>query len=297
MSFPCIQLQRPFHYTVPGFPRNAVMNRPVTPSAVSDTIWQKMCSEVDELIAKEAILAQFVQPAVLDHPDFEHALASLLSQKLECPILPREYFKRIALQALKDEPSIGVSAREDLVAVCDRDPACNRYSEPFLYYKGYQGLQAYRIAHWLWQHGRRDLALYLQSRMSEIFAMDIHPAARIGCGILIDHAHAIVIGETAVVGNNVSMLHEVTLGGTGKEAGDRHPKIATGVLIGAGAKILGNVRIGEGAKIGAGSVVLDDVDAHSTVAGVPARPVGGCSSRQPALDMDHSLGDEDPTHP
>ncbi len=273
------------------------MNKPVTTPSAHAMIWQSMRQEVEQLIAGEAILAHFAQSVVLDHPDFEHALASLLSQKLESPILPREYFKRIALHALTDEPSIGDSAREDLVAVCDRDPACNRYSEPFLYYKGYQGLQAYRIAHWLWQHERRDLALFLQGRMSEIFAMDIHPAARIGCGILIDHAHAIVIGETAVVGNNVSMLHEVTLGGTGKDAGDRHPKISSGVLIGAGAKILGNVRIGEGAKIGAGSVVLNDVRSHSTVAGVPARPVGDCSSSHPALDMDHTLDGEDSDQP
>lgn len=266
------------------------MNRPLVSNADIDSIWQALCAEAEAQIAGEPMLAQFVQPAVLDHPDFEHALASLLSQKLENPILPRERFKRIALEALRDAPAIGAAARADLVAVCDRDPACNRYSEPFLYYKGYQGLQVYRIAHWLWSHGRRDLALYLQSRMSEIFAMDIHPAARIGCGILIDHAHSIVIGETAVVGDNVSMLHEVTLGGTGKDAGDRHPKIASGVLIGAGAKILGNVRVGEGAKIGAGSVVLDDVVPHCTVAGVPARPVGNCRSSQPALDMDHTLG-------
>ena len=269
------------------------MNQPVTTPAVHAAIWPSMRSEVEQLVAGEAILAQYARSVVLDHPDFEHALASLLSRKLECATLTGDHFKRIALEALTDEPAISGSAREDLVAVCDRDPACNRYSEPFLYYKGYQGLQAYRIAHWLWRQERRDLALFLQGRMSEMFAMDIHPAARIGCGILIDHAHAIVIGETAVVGDNVSMLHEVTLGGTGKEAGDRHPKISSGVLIGAGAKILGNVRIGEGAKIGAGSVVLNDVRPHSTVAGVPARPVGECLSSQPALDMDHTLDGEE----
>jgi serine O-acetyltransferase len=255
-------------------------------------VWDALYREVEQQVAGEPLLAQFARPAVLDHPDFEHSLAALLSQKLECPILPRERFNRMALDAYQDEARVSQAARKDLLAVCDRDPACNRFSEPFLYYKGFQGLQVYRIAHWLWWHDRRDLAIYLQSRMSEIFAMDIHPAARIGHGILIDHAHSIVIGETAVVGNNVSMLHEVTLGGTGKQAGDRHPKIASGVLIGAGAKILGNVRVGEGAKIGAGSVVLDDVSPHCTVAGVPARPVGNCSSQQPALDMDHTLEQE-----
>jgi len=171
----------------------------------------------------------------------------------------------------------------------ERDPACDRYSLPFLYYKGYQGLQMHRIGHYLWRRRRRELARYLQSRISEVFAIDIHPAARIGVGILIDHATSLVIGETAVVGDNVSMLHEVTLGGTGKDSGDRHPKVGNGVLIGAGAKILGNVRIGAGAKVGAGSVVLDHVPAHCTVAGVPARPVGPCNSEQPALKMDHTL--------
>ncbi len=265
------------------------MNRPLTMPAAADSVWHTLREEVEKQVAGEPLLGQFLQPAVLDHPDFEHALGALLSQKLECPTLPRERFKRITLDAFHDDTVIGTAARQDLLAVCDRDPACNRYSEPFLYYKGYQGLQVYRIANWLWGHGRKDLAIYLQSRVSEIFAMDIHPAARIGQGILIDHAHSIVIGETAVIGDNVSMLHEVTLGGTGKEAGDRHPKIASGVLIGAGAKILGNVRVGEGAKIGAGSVVLDDVAPHCTVAGIPARPVGDCAGRQPALDMDHSL--------
>ena len=211
------------------------------------------------------------------------------SQKLECPVLTRERFSRIATDAFGDDTGISLAARRDLLAVCDRDPACNRYSEPFLYYKGYQGLQAYRIAHWLWQRQRTAMALYFQHRIACEFDVDIHPAARIGRGIMLDHATGLVIGETAVVGNNVSILQSVTLGGTGKEEGDRHPKIGNGVLISAGAKILGNIRVGEGAKVGAGSVVLEDVPPHTTVAGVPAKVVGKPSSDQPALEMDHDF--------
>jgi serine O-acetyltransferase len=180
-----------------------------------------------------------------------------------------------------------VAARADIVAVRERDPACHRYIDPVLFFKGFQAIMTHRVAHWLWREGRRDLALYLQMRMSEVFTVDIHPGARLGKGIMIDHAHAIVIGETAVVGDDVSMLHAVTLGGTGKEDGDRHPKIGNGVLIGAGAKILGNIKVGACSRIASGSVVLTDVPSCKTVAGVPARVVGdaGCSS--PSRSMDH----------
>ena len=186
-----------------------------------------------------------------------------------------------------------MAIRADLTAFCERDPACDRYSLPLLYLKGFLGLQSYRIAHWLWQRGRSELALYIQGRVSEVFGMDIHPAADIGKGIMIDHATSVVVGETAVVKDNVSMLHEVTLGGTGKDSGDRHPKVMCGVLLGAGAKVLGNVTIGQGAKIAAGSVVLTDVPAHQTYAGIPAKATGevldSASGHEPAFDMDHSL--------
>ncbi|MGI9316416.1 MAG: serine O-acetyltransferase [bacterium] len=271
------------------------MNRAVNQSVAAngtDAVWGTLRSEVELQLTRDPILGEFVHPIVLEHDNFDSALSALLAQKLECPTLSQSTLFKLCLDAYKDDTEITHSARLDLLAFCDRDPACSQYSIPFLYYKGYQGLQMYRVAHWLWQHQRQDLARYIQSRTSEIFAVDIHPAAQVGRGILIDHATSIVIGETAVVGDNVSMLHEVTLGGTGKQAGDRHPKVASGVLIGAGAKILGNVRVGKGAKIGAGSVVLDDVDAHCTVAGVPARPVGSCGSDQPALEMDHTLTKE-----
>lgn len=270
---------------------NRAVNRSITADG-TDTIWSTLLSEVEQQLTRDPILGEFVQPIVLQHDNFESALSALLAQKLECPTLSQSTLFGLCLNAFTNDPDITESAKQDLLAFCDRDPACSQYSIPFLFYKGYQGLQMYRVAHWLWQHQRQDLARYLQSRTSEIFGIDIHPAAQVGRGILIDHATSIVIGETAVVGDNVSMLHEVTLGGTGKEAGDRHPKVSSGVLIGAGAKILGNVKVGEGAKIGAGSVVLDDVDPHCTVAGVPARQVGSCASDQPALEMDHTLINE-----
>ena len=182
------------------------------------------------------------------------------------------------------------AARADLAAIYERDPACHRLLQPILYFKGFQAVQAYRVSHWLWREGRRDLAYFFQMRASEMFGIDIHPAARIGQGIMIDHAHSIVIGETAVVGNNVSMLHSVTLGGTGKEDDDRHPKIGDGVLIGAGAKVLGNIHIGSCSRIAAGSVVLHDVAPCKTVAGVPAKVVGEAGCDQPAMSMNHLFG-------
>ncbi len=181
------------------------------------------------------------------------------------------------------------AAATDLVAVHERDPASRDLMTPFLYFKGFLSLQAYRVAHWLWKRDREHLARHLQSRMSEVFGVDIHPAARIGCGIMIDHGTGLVIGETAVVEDDVSMLHGVTLGGTGKECGDRHPKIRRGVLLGAGSKVLGNIVVGEGAKVGAGSIVLDAVEPHTTVVGVPARPVGEKLTDMPAFTMDQTL--------
>jgi len=267
------------------------MNLPCPASAPAGIalVWRTLRAEVERQLEAEPMLAAFMRPTVLRHGAFGDALAALLAQKLACPTLTEAALGQIIRQAHADEPALPGAAVDDLLAFCERDPACDRYSLPFLYYKGYQGLQMHRISHYLWRRQRRELAGYLQSRISEVFAIDIHPAARIGVGILIDHATSLVIGETAVVGDNVSMLHEVTLGGTGKDSGDRHPKVGNGVLIGAGAKILGNVRIGAGAKVGAGSVVLDHVPAHCTVAGVPARPVGPCNSEQPALEMDHTL--------
>jgi len=257
-----------------------------------DMIWQNIVKEAEQFVKEEPILASFLHITILRHNSFEEALGFHLSSKLSCPlIMDSRPMMELIQEALRDDPTITQSARADIKAVVERDPACPGYSIPLLFFKGYQAIQSYRIAHWLWNKGRKGLALYLQNRISEVFGVDIHPAAKIGKGILMDHATSVVIGETAVVDNDVSILHEVTLGGTGKERGDRHPKVHSGVLIGAGAKILGNIIIGEGAKIAAGSVVLNDVPPHCTVAGVPAKIVGAPCTPKPSLSMDHKLSE------
>jgi len=228
---------------------------------------------------------------VLRHAGFAPALSALLAGKLAEPIMPAERLDDLVRAAFADEPAIVAAAVADLAAICTRDPAADGCLTPFLYFKGFHALEWHRIGHWLWRQGRRDLAHYLQSRVSEIFAVDIHPAVPVGSGVFIDHGTGLVVGETAVIGNDVSILQEVTLGGTGKERGDRHPKVRDGVLLAAGAKVLGNIEIGKGAKVGAGSVVLKDVPPCATVAGVPARIVGWCSDQVPALAMDQSLPD------
>lgn len=257
--------------------------------ATVDPTWDLMRDEAAEMAAQSPILASFLHTTILNRGRFEDALSYQLAQKLGNEALTSLNIREVFDQALESDPEIGQAARADIIAVFDRDPACTSLAEPFLYFKGYHALQAYRIAHWLWQVNERPLALFLQNRISEVFAVDIHPAAKIGRGILIDHATGIVIGETAVVEDDVSMLHEVTLGGTGKETGDRHPKIRRGVLISAGAKVLGNIEIGECARVGAGSVVLHDVPPHKTVAGVPAVIVGEVGDSNPSHTMDHSL--------
>ena len=257
--------------------------------AALDPLWQTIRDELANEAAREPILASFIHASVLNHKSLEDSLGFLLAGKLECSVLPAMLVRELIADAMAASPAIGQSVRADVRAVRERDPAAVCFSTPFLHFKGFHALQAHRIAHWLWQEERHELALFLQSRTSEVFAVDIHPAARIGDGILIDHATGVVVGETAVIEDNVSILHEVTLGGTGKTSGDRHPKVRQGVLIGAGAKILGNVEVGAGAKIGAGSVVLDDVPPHCTVAGVPAQIVGTCGVDEPSREMDHRL--------
>ena len=255
-------------------------------------IWSALRKEVEEDAAREPMLASFLYATVLNHRTFEEALSFHLAATLASSTLHAVTIRDVMMAAHERDPEIAQAGVADLKAVRDRDPACRGYSTPFLYFKGFQSLQAYRIAHHLWTTKREPLALQFQSRISEIYAVDIHPAARIGQGILIDHATAVVIGETAVVEDDVSMLHEVTLGGTGKETGDRHPKVRRGVLIGAGAKVLGNIEIGEGAKIGAGSVVLSPVPPHTTVAGVPAVVVGRPGVAKPSLVMDQHINSE-----
>jgi len=254
-----------------------------------DPLWQTIREEVAADVQCEPVLASFLHATVLNHKGLEDALGFLLAGKLECSVLPAMLVRELIADAVEASPGIGQSMRADIRAIRDRDPAAKRFSEPFLYFKGFHALQTHRVAHWLWHEGREALALFLQNRTSEVFGVDMHPAARVGNGILIDHATSVVVGETAVIEDNVSILHEVTLGGTGKAEGDRHPKVRHGVLIGAGAKILGNVEVGRGAKVGAGSVVLEDVPPHCTVAGVPAKIIGRPDVDEPALEMDHRL--------
>ncbi|MCB2110664.1 MAG: serine O-acetyltransferase [Defluviimonas sp.] len=257
-----------------------------------DPVWTHIREEARAAVGEEPLLGGFIHSGILHHATLEMALAYRFSLKLASGEMSEQLLREIADEAYRAEAELGQAARADIVAVYDRDPACHRFMQPILYFKGFQAVQAYRIAHWLWVGGRRDLAYFVQTRVSEVFGVDIHPNARIGKGIMIDHAHSIVIGETAVVGDNVSMLHSVTLGGTGKEDGDRHPKIGNGVMIGAGAKILGDIRVGDCSRVAAGSVVLHDVPRCSTVAGVPARVVGEAGCEQPSLVMDQIIGED-----
>jgi serine O-acetyltransferase len=254
-----------------------------------DPVWSMIRDEAKSMAAAEPLVASLVHQVILHHDTLEAALSFRMAQKLGDHELPQMVLREIAEEAFGSDPEIGVAVRADIVAVRERDPACHRFIDPVLFFKGFQALTAQRVAHWLWSAQRRDLAQFLQMRMSETFSIDIHPGARIGKGVMIDHAHAIVIGETAVVGDDVSMLHDVTLGGTGKADGDRHPKIGAGVLIGAGAKILGNISVGDHSRIAAGSVVLEDVPRCKTVAGVPARVVGDAGCDHPSHSMNHLL--------
>jgi serine O-acetyltransferase len=253
-------------------------------------LWEMLRVEARRIASRESVLRDFLDLVVLRHSSFGQALAWLLARKLAEPIMPEAQLVALVREALASDPDIVAAAAADLIATRTRDPAAETYVTPFLYYKGFHALEWHRISHWLWTSRRRELAEFLQSRVSEFFAVDIHPAVPVGRGVFIDHGTGLVVGETSVIGDDVSILQEVTLGGTGKERGDRHPKVRNGVLISAGAKVLGNIEIGAGAKIGAGSVVLKDVPPCATVAGVPARIVGWCSeAAAPALAMDQSL--------
>jgi serine O-acetyltransferase len=262
-----------------------------TVPAVLDSaqLWVAIHSRAADRAAAEPMLASFLHATILNHRCLEDAVSFHLAGKLASETLPAMQLRDVMQQAMRSDPGIAQAICADIQAVQERDPAVKCCLVPLLFLKGVHALSAWRVAAWLWKQERELVAVYLQNRISEVFGVDIHPAARIGRGILMDHATSIVIGETAVIEDDVSLLHEVTLGGTGKATGDRHPKVRRGVLIGAGAKILGNVEIGEGAKVGAGSVVLKSVPPHCTVAGVPAVIVGKPISSAPALDMDHAI--------
>jgi len=262
-------------------------------SSTEHALWASLRREIAAAAVREEALRCSLEIAVLRHDGFASALAALLGRKLADDVMSADRLESLARATMDDEPAIVAAALADLVAIRTRDPAAEGYAEPFLYYKGFHALEWHRIGHALYRGGRRDIAAFLQSRVSEVFAIDIHPAVPVGTGVFIDHGTGIVVGETAVIGNDVSILQEVTLGGTGKERGDRHPKVRDGVLLSAGAKVLGNIEIGRNAKVGAGSVVLIDVPPCATVAGVPAKIVGWCRETTPGLAMDQSLPNSD----
>lgn len=258
-----------------------------------DPIWQQVRVEAQAACEADPALSGFLYSSVLTHQSLEDALAHRVAERLDHSDMPAALIRHAFAQMRAAVPEWSETLRIDMQAVYDRDPACERYIEPLLFFKGVHAIQTHRLAHWLWGVGRRDFALYLQSRSSSVFQTDIHPASRMGRGVFLDHATGLVVGMTAVIGNAVSILQGVTLGGTGKEFGDRHPKIGDGVLIGAGAKILGNIQVGRCSKIASGSVVLKDVPANSTMAGVPARIVGSSGCEEPAREMDQRFERED----
>ncbi len=258
-------------------------------SANRENVWELLRAEAERKAREEPILGSYFHATILNHGSFGAALSFRLASKLDNPMLPTMLIRDVIEEAISDDPAILDAAETDILANYARDPACDDLSTPFLYYKGFHALQAHRMAHWLWGQERRTLARFFQSQISVGLGVDIHPAARIGRGLMLDHATGVVVGETAVIDDDVSILHSVTLGGTGKVVGDRHPKIRRGVLLAAGCKVIGNIEVGEGAKVGAGSVVLHDVPPHVTVAGVPAVIVGRPSEESPALGMDQRI--------
>lgn len=268
--------------------------RAASQRASDDPIWQTLRSEAEAAMAAEPALTGFIYATITSHDQFEDAICHRIAQRLGHADVDAGLIVQTFHDVLGSQPELGRAFRADLGAVIERDPATTRYLEPFLYFKGFHALVTYRFAHELWRQGRKDFALYLQSQASRMFAVDIHPAARLGKGLMMDHATGVVIGETAAVGDNCSLLHAVTLGGSGKQTGDRHPKIGSCVLIGAGAKVLGNIHVGNSSRIAAGSVVLQDVPPHVTVAGVPARIVGPAGTAEPGRMMDQTFVSSDP---
>jgi serine O-acetyltransferase len=257
-----------------------------------DPIWFAMQRDAEAIVAAEPAMASFVFATVLNYDRLEDAIVHRIADRLDDKVVGAESIRRAFMGALADDPTLGEVMRCDISAVYDRDPACDRQIEVLLYFKGFHAIQTHRLAHWLWAKGQRDFALYLQSRSSQVFQTDIHPQVPMGRGIFLDHATGLVVGRTAVIEDNVSILQDVTLGGTGKVSGDRHPKVRNGVLIGAGAKILGNIEIGAGSKVAAGSVVLHAVPPHATVAGVPAKLIGQSSKSEPARTMDQTFAED-----
>ena len=260
-----------------------------------DPVFARIRTDAEETVRREPELAPFIISTVLNHDTLESAVVHRVAARLDHQEVPGDLIRQSFLEMIGRDPLISEAIRADIIAVAERDPACTRLIEPLLYFKGFHAIQAHRLAHALWKAGRKDFALWLQSRSSEVFQTDINPQAQIGKGIFLDHATGLVVGATAVIEDGVSMLHSVTLGGTGKERGDRHPKIRRGVLIGAGAKIIGNIEVGHCARIAAGSVVLTSVPHNTTVAGVPAKVVGQAGCPEPARSMDQILSGDFPS--
>ncbi|MBO6550135.1 MAG: serine O-acetyltransferase [Rhizobiales bacterium] len=254
-----------------------------------DPVWQKVKEEAEQAVEADKVIAGLIYNSILNHQSLEESLAYHLSQRLDHSDVDASVLNRTFNEIINNDEAFRQTLRIDMAAVFERDPACNRLLEPLLYFKGFHALQTHRFAHHLWLKGSIDFAFYLQSQSSRVFGVDIHPKAKIGSGIMFDHATALVIGETAEVGDYTSILHNVTLGGSGKETGDRHPKIGTNVMIGAGSKILGNITVGSCARVAAGSVVLEDVPKETTVAGVPAKVIGAAGCNEPARTMNQLL--------
>jgi serine O-acetyltransferase len=255
----------------------------------ADELFARIREEAEEIVERDPELTAWILETILNHATLESAIIHRIAARLGREEFSADLIRQTYFDIITADRDIGAAFRADLLAVFDRDPACQRLIEPLLYFKGFHAIETHRLAHALWQRGRTDLALYIQSRSSEVFQTDIHPAAKLGRGLFLDHATGLVIGSTAVVEDDVSILQDVTLGGTGKESGDRHPKIRHGVLIGAGAKVLGNIEVGQCARIASGSVVLQPVPHHKTVAGVPARVVGEAGCAEPGRTMDQIL--------
>ncbi|MCV6546247.1 MAG: serine O-acetyltransferase [Cohaesibacter sp.] len=258
---------------------------------VVDPVWHRIRQEAEAVVRAEPALSSFIFSTILSHRRLENAVIHRIVDRLHNPALDSEVIRQAYREAIEHDAFIATALRADIMAVADRDPACDRFLDPLLYFKGFQAIQTHRLAHWLWMNGRQDFALYLQSVISEVFQVDIHPQVRAGKGVFLDHATGVVIGGTAVLEDDVSILQGVTLGGTGKEGGDRHPKIRRGVLIGAGAKVLGNIEIGHCSRVASGSVVLKDVPPNSTVAGVPAKIVGRAGCDEPSRSMNQMLSE------
>ena len=267
-------------------------DNPVSGVVQLDPVWGELRKEAQEIIDNDPAMSGFVYANVLNQKTLEDAVVQRICERLHQPEFSADMIRGVFSEMRANWPEWSEIVRVDIAAVYDRDPACTRFIEPILYFKGFHAIQTHRLAHWAWKKGRKDFALYLQSRSSQVFQTDINPQAVFGCGIFMDHATGIVVGATAKIGDDVSILQDVTLGGTGKEGGDRHPKVQDGVLIGAGAKVLGNIIVGECSRIAAGALVVKPVPAKSTVAGVPAKVVGVAGCSQPSRTMDQILADD-----